>query len=145
MPQQYTVPQFIDVEDKILGPLTVRQFVIFLAVGLTLFIMYKILTFAFFIIAGLPFAGFGFVLAFIKVNGQPFHLFLLNLLQTSRRPGLRVWDKTLSLDEVRALLKTPPIPPRPPKIRKEPLSTNKLSELSLGVNPGGVSRAEDYA
>ena len=34
--QQFTVPQFIDVEPKIIGPITTRQFLIFLAAGLML-------------------------------------------------------------------------------------------------------------
>ena len=33
---RFTVPQFIDVEDKIFGPLTTRQFLIMLVVGATL-------------------------------------------------------------------------------------------------------------
>jgi hypothetical protein len=30
--------------------------------------------------------------AFVKVNGRPFHLFLLNMIQTLRKPSLRVWN-----------------------------------------------------
>lgn len=145
MPQQYTVPQFIDVEDKILGPLTVRQFLIMMAVALILFILYKLFNFAVFLIGGIPLFAFGATLAFVKINGQAFHFFLLNLIQTSRKPLLRVWDKSLTTAEVQALLKTPPVPPPPPKIRKEPLTTNKLSEISLIVNTGGVYKPEDYA
>ena len=45
--QQFTVPQFIDVEDKIIGPITTRQFVIMLA-GFTLIgISYKLFDFSF--------------------------------------------------------------------------------------------------
>ncbi|KKS92044.1 MAG: hypothetical protein UV69_C0039G0006, partial [Parcubacteria group bacterium GW2011_GWE2_43_12] len=31
--QQFVVPQFIDVEDKIIGPITVRQFIIIMVGG----------------------------------------------------------------------------------------------------------------
>ena len=50
--QQFTVPQFIDVEDKVIGPITVRQFIIMLAGFLAIAICYKLLDFAAFIVAG---------------------------------------------------------------------------------------------
>jgi len=39
---QFVVPQFIDVEDKIFGPVTTRQFVILLIAGLIIFIAFKL-------------------------------------------------------------------------------------------------------
>ena len=39
---QFVVPQFIDVEDKIFGPVTTRQFVILLVAGLVLFVASKL-------------------------------------------------------------------------------------------------------
>jgi len=39
--QQFTVPQFIDVEDKILGPITIRQFLILLVGCIVIFISYR--------------------------------------------------------------------------------------------------------
>lgn len=144
MAEKYTVPQFIDVEDKILGPITTRQFVILLVTALLLFILYKIFTFVFFLVIGVPLFAFGGTVAFMRINGQPFHYFMLNLLQTFRSPRLRVWDKELEDGDLRALMAVTIAPPPPPKIRKEPLTTSKLSELSLVVNTGGVYRSEDY-
>lgn len=43
--QQFLVPQFIDVENKIIGPLTVRQFVIFLIAAGFIFLVLKFLLF----------------------------------------------------------------------------------------------------
>ena len=68
---QFQVPQFIDVEDKIFGPLTLRQFlylcgagaisaISFLKFALPLWIGFSIILFG---VAG--------ALAFIHVNGQP--------------------------------------------------------------------------
>lgn len=68
----YQVPQFIEVEDKIFGPLTLKQF-IYLAGGAgicTIIILYVPLVFA--IILALPIAGLALALAFYKVNGKPF-------------------------------------------------------------------------
>ena len=65
MPQQFTVPQFIDVEDQILGPITVRQFVIVLADGIFLAISYKLADLTLFIILLLIFGGLGIVVAVV--------------------------------------------------------------------------------
>ncbi len=143
MPGQYVVPQFIDVEDKILGPLTTRQFLIALVTLGIDFLLYRLLSFGFFLLLGLPTFLAGATLAFARVNGQPFHFFLLNLVQTGRRPNVRVWNKTLSDAVLRALIVRPPPPPPPAKVRKEPLSTSKLSELALIANTGGVYRPEN--
>lgn len=140
--QQFVVPQFIDVEDKVLGPITVRQFIILLVVAIFLFIFYKLMTFVYFLLFGLPLFAMGVVLAFVKINGQPFHYFLLNLAQTIRRPKLRIWNKELTLDEVRQYLKVKEVKVVMPKPVKEPLTATRLSELSLIVNTGGVYKGE---
>lgn len=69
---EYQVPQFIEVESKIVGPLTLRQF-IYLAgsIGLcVIFFFYLPLVFA--LLLGVPIGGLGVALAFYKVNGKPF-------------------------------------------------------------------------
>lgn len=144
MPQQFVVPQFIDVEDKIIGPITTRQFLIILGTALILFVMYKILRFLYFILTGLPVAGVAATFAFARVNGAPFHLFFLNILQTSRRPKTRIWYKDTTDAEMRALLAAPPV--APPKLEpiKEAVSTSRLQELTLVANTGGVYNPEDW-
>jgi hypothetical protein len=70
---QFQVPQFIEIEDKIFGPLTLKQF-LYLAggtgacVALFIYIPYKILS----VIMIIPIAGFTLALAFYKVNNKPF-------------------------------------------------------------------------
>lgn len=144
MPDRFVVPQFIDVEDKIFGPITVRQFIVILVDFGIVFLFYKIFDFALFAITGLPTLAFGFIVAFVKINGQSFHYFLLNITQTLRRPSLKVWDKTLLDAEVKMHLAAPkaPTPPAPPT--KPPLEASRLSELSLVVNTGGVYEPEQW-
>ncbi|MFH2063072.1 MAG: PrgI family protein [bacterium] len=135
---KFTVPQFIDVEDKIFGPLTIRQFLIMLVTCGIMFVTFKLADFALFVLLAVLQVAIGGVLAFLKVNGQPFHFFLLNLIQTFRKPRLRVWDKTLSDADLKAIITAPPPPPPPKRMVKERVSTAKLSELTLVVNTGGV-------
>lgn len=144
MAQQFVVPQFLDVEAKIIGPITGRQFVIMLVTLGSEFIIYSIfLNIAVVIILGLPVLVMGIIFAFAKVNGQPFHFIVLNMVQTLRRPSLRVWDKGLSDAELKQFIKKEEEkPPEPPK-RKAALTSSRLSEVSLVVNTGGVYRPED--
>ncbi len=135
---KFTVPQFIDVEDKIIGPLTVRQFLTILATSFFMFLDYKLFDFAAFLATAIPTFAIGGIFAFLRINGQPFHYFCLNLFQTLRRPNLRVWDKDLTDSELREFVRALPPPPPPARIKKEPLAATKLTELSLIVNTGGV-------
>lgn len=140
---QYVVPQFIDVEDKILGPITTRQFAILMITGLVMFIIYKILYIWYALAIDVTLLGMALVMAFVRINGQPFHYFLLNFVQTFRRPNIRVWNKNLTDAEIIALAKVDIPPPPPPKIYKEAPTTSRLSELALIVNTGGVYHPED--
>jgi len=141
--QQFVVPQFIDVEDKILGPITVRQFVILLVAGLLDALIYRFADFTLFLILGIIITISAVVLAFVKVNGQPFHYFLLNLIQTLKKPALRIWNKELTEAEIRALIATPPPPPEKPLVAKRLPGATRLSEISLIVNTGGAYKPEE--
>lgn len=140
--QQFVVPQFIDVEDKIIGPITTRQFIIILTALLLDFLAYKLATFIFFIFIALIFTGSAFILSFATVNGQPFHYFLLNLIQTLRRPRLRIWYVPLISAEIRATAASAPPPPPKVEASKERPTASRLSDLALLVNTGGVYKPE---
>ena len=143
MPSQFTVPQFIDTEDRILGPITVRQFVILLVMFLSIAVFWKVLSFIPFVIAALISFSLGSTFAFIRINGMPFHFFLLNMIQTFRKPRLRVWDKQLTDAELRVFLNVEVYTPPPQMIQKPPMATSHLEELSLVVNTGGAYRPEE--
>jgi hypothetical protein len=139
---QFTVPQFIDVEDKIFGPISVRQFLTFLIGAVLIFadyqVVYKVMlpNFWIFGISALFIFALSGTFAFFKVNGRPFHYFLLNLLVTLQKPRLRVWNKRLQNadllppEEIVEIIEPIPI--------KKPLTMSKLTEISLIVDTGGV-------
>jgi hypothetical protein len=65
---QFRVPQFIDIEDKILGPLTWGQFAYCLGAGGVIYITFRFIdsrVVAF--LVALPFATFFLSLAFVKM------------------------------------------------------------------------------
>ncbi len=143
MPDQFVVPQFIDAEDKIFGPITARQFIILMVAGLLDFGLFKLLSFVPFLLVGVPIIAIAGIFAFTKINGQVFHYFMLNILQTMKRPRLRVWDKNYSDSDLRAFIKEELPPPPPVRPRKAPLSSSRLTELTLVVNTGGVYKPEE--
>lgn len=69
---QFQVPQFLDVEDKIFGPLTTKQFVFIIGGIGGFYIIWRFLPWYIAILPALAVAGFGFALAFYKPNGKPF-------------------------------------------------------------------------
>lgn len=141
--EQITVPQFLDVEDKIIGPITVRQFIEILVGAMVGFIFYKIFDFSLFIITGLLVLAITVLFAFAKVGGQPFHNFLLNFIATLKSPKLKIWKKIVSKDEIRESMKKPKeVEVAIPVVRKRAIAPSSLSELSLIVDTGGVYRGE---
>lgn len=143
MPEKFIVPQFIDKEDQILGPITVRQFLLSLGTFFAIFIEYKIFGFIYFIFIGLATLALGGTFGFLKINGQPFHIFFVNFLQTQMRPNLRVWDKNPLDAELRALIKPQTMTIVEKTVRKDRPSTSRLRDLSLTVNTGGVYKVEE--
>ncbi|MEL6806084.1 MAG: PrgI family protein [Bacteroidota bacterium] len=91
---RFEVPQFIEIEDKIFGPLTWRQFVYVgsgAAVGMTLFFTAP---FTMFLLIGIPFGMLSFLLGFYPINNRPFSIFLEAILRYFQGTRLYLWKKT---------------------------------------------------
>lgn len=129
---EYQVPQFIEVENKIVGPLTLRQFIYIAgAAGLCiLFFAYLPILFAFLLSA--PIVALAAALAFYKVNGKPF----VNVLEAGFNyytgAKLFLWKR----QELKAKEKNPAAtenvahPPR----EAAKLTRGKLSELAWSLD-----------
>lgn len=146
MPEKFVVPQFIDAEDKILGPITVRQFLVCLGAAFLIFIEYKILAFAYFVFGTIVTGGLAAVFAFLKINGQPFHIFFVNFMETAIRPSLRTWQKGLSDAELRDIIKREKPSASPMSAKTDTShrpSSSRLRDLALTVNTGGVYNPDD--
>ena len=90
---RFEVPQFIEIEDKIIGPLTWKQFV-YLAGGVgALVVLYFILPFVLFVTFGLPIGALSAFLAFQRVNNRPFSIFLESFFNYFRKGKLFLWRK----------------------------------------------------
>lgn len=90
---QFKVPQFLDIEDKIFGPFTFREFV-YLAGGAGLcFVIYKAVGLLLGIIPILAVAGFSATLTFYKPNNKPFINMLESGFKYFTQDKLYIWKK----------------------------------------------------
>lgn len=93
--QQFQVPQFITVEDKVIGPFTIKQFLYVAAGALLIIGMYLTLeSFLFFPLAILI-GSLASSLAFLKINEQPLPAVIKNALFYFLRPRLYIWKKEI--------------------------------------------------
>lgn len=69
---RFQVPQFIDVEDKIFGPLTLKQFIYLAGAGGISFVLWTLLPKFLALLVAAPIVLFAVALAFYKVNNRPF-------------------------------------------------------------------------
>lgn len=91
---QYSVPQFIDVEDKIIGPLTLKQFLVLLAGGLFAFFYWSLFKMsAMFFLLLLPTMAIFAALAFGKFNGRPFLANMVELARYFFTPKFRIFHR----------------------------------------------------
>jgi len=90
---QFQIPQFTEIEDKIVGPLTIKQFLYLVVGALVLYILFRVLNFFVFIILAIPIAGIALALAFIKVNQRPLASTIKNFLGFVKKPDFYIWKK----------------------------------------------------
>jgi len=141
---QFQVPQFIEVEDKIFGPLTLKQF-IYLAGGVGIaVVLYFLIPIKFIaILLAVPFLAFSATLAFYKLNSKPFVEVLEAAIYYSLRNKLYIWKKTpkesvkKSLEEEGAPSIETLLAPR--------LSDSKLKDLSWSLDVAeNITSAKRY-
>jgi len=92
---KHQVPQFIDVEDKVIGPLTFKQFV-YVAGGAGIsFVIYTFLP----LILGLPIIAammiLSLALAFYKINNKPFVFFVNSSIRYAMSSKLYLWRRVV--------------------------------------------------
>lgn len=90
---QFPTPQFIDVEDTVVGPLTVKQTVV---LGVGALIIFMSITFFVTIVAiaiALPTIIISAAFAFYKPNGRPLAVLIANYVSFKIKPKLYIWRR----------------------------------------------------
>jgi len=146
------IPQNVTREDKLVGPLTLKQFLYVLGGVSIVFIAYQYyarmyLYFAEFAVISFFVAALTLALAFASINGRPFGLFAIHLFQflTSQRD--RVWQK-----EPRYILDTIKVKADDIKDTKSEIEERKQSgkdfktqlEKLAGILDSGGTMSADY-
>jgi len=126
----FRVPQFIDIEDKIFGPLTFKQFIYLIGGGGAIFILYSLLPFYLAIWLIVPTAALALALAFYKVNNRPF----VHMLEAATRyvVGIKMYlwkrrDKPIQPKTVEKKEGAAPV-------EAKRLSASKLRDLSWSLD-----------
>ncbi len=145
---QYKVPQNVESEDKLLGPLTMKQF-IYAVIGIGwAFLIWRILlpggisAYPFMFLLIFPVTGFMLLLAFGRREEQSFENYLIALIRFTVMPRKRVWMKDMQLGE--AIIDAPP-PPKPTDPTAQDIQQvhSRLQQLALVVDTRGHYKPTD--
>lgn len=130
---QFQVPQFIEVEDKIFGPLTFKQFV-YIGGGLgTAYLLWRVLPSFVAIPLMIADIGFAVALAFFQLNGRPFIVGIESAFYYTLRGKLYLWNNTRKTENA-TIMKT--VAPKTSAAYVPKLSDSRLHDLawSLDIN-----------
>lgn len=123
---QFEVPQFIDVESKIVGPLTLKQFAFLAVPGLIAFFLFFVLSRFIWIIVAIILAGAAISFAFIKIGGRPMYLITLYALKFFWQPKLYLWKRALIQENISI--------PAPVAAQKVVEKRNALKSATSGIS-----------
>lgn len=133
---QFKVPQFIDVEDKLFGPFTFKQFA-YLGGGAGLvYMIFRFLPGFIAFLVAIPVVLFSLALTFYKINGKPF-IFIVNAwLNYKMQNKLYLWKKIDRVEKRGGTTET-----ETDFIPK--LSNSKLKDLSWNLDIKDMSKDSD--
>jgi hypothetical protein len=126
----FNVPQFINIEDKIVGPLTAKQLGWIAMGGVILLVLFVFLDQSAFIIAAVIIAIIFGALAFYRPYNQPLINFIGSSISFVFRPRLYVW-KRLG-ENMKSVRKTDNRPA--PIAKKKILNSQHIEEISKRLN-----------
>ena len=90
---RFTVPQFIEREAKIIGPLTFKQFLYIGSAGLACFMIYFSFSFDIFLMSCFFLGGIAAAFAFLEIDGIPLQKFIWNFFKYNLSPKIYLWKK----------------------------------------------------
>jgi hypothetical protein len=127
---EYQVPQFIEVEDKVVGPLTLKQF-IFIAGGVGISVGLFLYLHIIGIIIALPILAFSAALAFYRINNKSFTEIVEAAFNYYVGGRLYLWKKDAPREQA-------PVAPVTVTREKLGLTRGKLHDLawSLDIKDG---------
>ncbi len=122
----FNVPQYIDVEDKIAGPLTAKQLFWMIGMGAVLLVLWNLLPQGPFVVIAIPTVVAFVAFAFYRPYGMPLIDFAGHFIFFLSRPKVYTWNRPDTK------LAEPPKTREIPKneLPSEPISPERVAELS---------------
>lgn len=127
---RFQVPQFIEVEDKIFGPLTLKQFIYLAGAAGISFVLWTLLPKFLAVLVAAPIVGLALALAFYKVNNRPFINVVESALSFMAKDKLYVWRQ----DKKKGKEKKIEEPTKQSNIHVPKLSGSKLKDLAWSLD-----------
>ncbi|MFH1353861.1 MAG: PrgI family protein [bacterium] len=90
---RYQVPQFVDIQDRIIGPLTLKQFLFYMAAGMLLVPVYFLSDLGLFLSVAIPTVGVAAAFAHIHWRGQTFASLLSHGLRYFTGERMYLWRR----------------------------------------------------
>lgn len=128
----FQVPQFIEIEDKPIGPFTFKQFIYLVGGAGISFILWVYLPHYLAVLLIAPVAALALALAFYKINNRPFILVMEAAMKYYIGKKLYTWKKTekiLKPNNIDSL-----ISPNNKPIDIPRMSQSKLSDLAWSLD-----------
>ena len=119
---EFTVPQFVEREPKLIGPFTFKQFIFVAIAGGACFFLYFFIgktNMPLFILIAILLFGVALTLAFVRIKGYTLPMLLKNFLAFTVMPKIFLWQRKL-------------VPPKISKIKKfEKVKVEEETELKI--------------
>ncbi len=133
---QFQIPQFIEKETKIVGPLSFRQFILVGFAGTIIFLLYFTLAkvnFLLFLLLAIILTGTSLLLSFVTVSGRSLPIVIGNFFIYSLSSRIYLWKKKQIAPRLVEVKKKPE-----PKKEKEPptlrfVEKSQLKKLSIQI------------
>ncbi len=90
---QFQIPQFIETEDKVVGPFSLKQFMyVGGGLGISAMLYFMLGSTLFWFPFAIFFTGGGLALAFVKLNGRPLPITVMSAIAYFWKPRVYVWQ-----------------------------------------------------
>ena len=142
MVMRFEVPQYIDIEDKIIGPLTWKQF-IYISGGLgAMVVCFFWLPFILFMLVGIPIGALFAALAFYPINNRPFSIFLESVWKYFTNYRLYLWKRRSPFTPSRVRTQAHNLPPQTFSQKSDVSNSESLSSLSRKLELNALAKKE---
>lgn len=89
---RFQVPQFIETEEKLIGPFTLKQFIFIAIGGALLFFLFFVFPPIVFLIIGIPVALIFLGLALMTIDSVPIYLYIFYFLSYLTNPKRYIYQ-----------------------------------------------------